>query len=304
MKLIKGQNLLLIFQRKMIKKEVYYWPLWFSQILTPGDRQKIKKLLPKLQQAQIYLWQALNIYDDFLDDEAKKENLPIANKYFRRYLEIHYRAGLSNDYYKLFDRIFNNLDNANRKEVLALHLKVKNGKVIIPKRMNLKNKINKNNPEDATHGVISLSKKSLTLALGPLALLSYLGDKSSSPRMKAGLNFFQHALAAKQLSDDSHDWLEDLKKGYISLANAPVLDASQKQKIQIDLKNSSEMAYCLFAEKSAPQLISQIKHQCQQARQEISRISSIENNIILNKIIRPLETACQKAESFRELLVK
>lgn len=281
---------------KIKREETYDWPLWFSKNLSQAEQKKLKKIIPILGRAQTYLWRALNIYDDFLDGEGKRRDLPQANIYLRRYLGIHYGLNLSSDYYKLFNKIMDDLDNANKEEVLTPKLIIKNSLIALPLKLPPEKKLN------------SLSRKSLALALGPLALLFTLGYKKSNKKIIATLNFFKYGLAAKQLSDDSHDWFEDLENGFITRANRPILSAAKKRNLKINLKQATN-AYLLYASEASPLIIQDIEILCRKARREMSKISfpnkgANKSGIILRKLITPLEEACLKAKNFRALLVK
>ncbi len=270
----------------MKKEKTYYWPFWFSKLLNKTEQQKIKTILPKIQAAQILLWDALNIYDDFLDGEGKPEKLPTANKLFRRYLELFYRLNLSNDYYHLFNTIFDNLDKTNTKEAGGMKLKIKNGLIAIPEKLP--------KPENIEH----LSDKSLALSLSSLALLSFLGYKASDKKMKAATKFFRYALAAKQLADDSYDWLEDLKSGCLTAANTPILKAAGRKGLKLDLKDKPEILYLLFAQESSPIIIANIEKLCLMARKEIRKINGEPDNALLANLISPLENACRESRTF------
>lgn len=234
----------------------------------------------------MFLWDALNIYDDFLDGEGKPERLPTANKFFRRYLEVFYQLNLSPDYYRLFNALFDNLDKANIEEALEPKLKIKDGLITIPKKL------------PAWKNIKYLSNKSLALSLSSLALLSFLGYKASDRKTKAAINFFKYALAAKQLADDSYDWLEDLKNGFITAANTPILKAAKRKKIKLDLDRQPEILYLLFAQESSPVIIAEIEKFCRMAREELKKINGEPNNILPAKLIFPLEKACREAKSF------
>jgi hypothetical protein len=276
----------------MPKEEAYYWPVWFSEILNEQEKINIKNVLPKIQAAQIFLWRALNIYDDFFDGLGKPIELSKANKYFRDFLEIHYRLDLSNDYYDLFKKIFNNLDKTNQLEISSQKLTISNNKLIIPTKL----------PKNKT--LTFSAKKSLALALGSLALLFFLGDKKSNLRIKSSLNFWRYALSAKQLADDSQDWLEDLKAGLITNANILVLRAAKNKKIEIDFKKRTELLYLLFAEEAAPIIIKNLKNLCRAARKEMAKINPKFKITLLDKLILPIEKSCSKAEKFTSLIVK
>ncbi|MFA5130889.1 MAG: hypothetical protein WC467_00520 [Patescibacteria group bacterium] len=253
------------------KEEPYYWPLWLSLNLSAKNQKKAKIILPQISRAQIFLWRALNIYDDFLDGEARPENLPLANQYYGDFLETHYRLSLTDDYYRLFNRIIKNLNTANRAEALK------------------------------SFGAFPAVYKSLALALGPLALLSFCGYKMNDTLSRATLNFFRHILATKQLADDSLDWLEDLKNGLITDANRPIILAAKKQKIKIDLERAPETAYLLYATEASPLIIKNLKSHCRSARRELIRIGG-EKPAALIKLITPFEKSCQEVEAFRAMV--
>lgn len=274
------------------KEEVYYWPLWFSKSLSASEQIKIEKIIKKVQSAQIFLWQAFNIYDDFLDNEAEACELPKANNYFRHYLKIHYELRLATDYYKLLEKIFNNLSTANQKELIQKKLQIKKGLILIPKKMP------KINP------VISLADKSLVLALGPIALLSFLGYKIKDKKVQSTLNFFKCALAAKQLADDSQDWLVDLQAGSLTRVNKQILSAAKKSGLSINLKTKLTVLYLLFVKEVAPKVISDLKILCRQAESFINQKNNKKETLIFNRLMGPIKVAYLKAEKFRTLVLE
>lgn len=234
----------------------------------------------------MFLWDALNIYDDFLDGEGKPERLPTANKFFRRYLEVFYQLNLSPDYYRLFNALFDNLDKANIEEALEPKLKIKNGLIAIPKKLPKRENIER------------LADKSSVLSLSSLALLSFLDYGASDKKMKAAANFFRYALAAKQLADDSYDWLEDLKNGHLTAANTPILKAAKRKRLKLNLNDKPEILYLLFAQESSPIIIEGIETLCQKAKKEIKKINGEPDNVLLANLISPLENACRESKIF------
>lgn len=278
--------LLLISQNNMNKEKTYYWPAWFSRLLPKTEQEKIKKILPKIQTTQILLWDALNIYDDFLDGEGKPEELPKANNYFRRYLETYYQFNLTPDYYHLFNQILNNLEKANLEETKEPKLKIENGLITIPKKL----------PD--WKRTESLSSKSLALSLSSVALLSFLGYRTTDKKVRATVDFFKYALAAKQLADDSCDWLEDLKNSHLTIANTPILKAAKRQNLRLDFNHQPEILYLLFTQESSPIIIAEIERLCLIARKKIKKINDHSNNVLLKNLILPLEKSCQKSKKF------
>ncbi len=274
------------------KEEAYYWPLWFSKSLNIQEQAKAKKIIKKIQIAQVCLWRAFNIYDDFLDKDRKAPELLKANNYFRRYLDTHYKLKLPTDYYRLLNNYFNKLGEANKKELDQEKLIIKDGLVLTPKKI------------PKRESLLSLADKSFVLALGPIAILSFLGYKIKSKRVQSSLNFFRCALAAKQLSDDGQDWLVDLKAGRITGANMPILISALKTGVKLDFKNNLAVFYLLFASEAAPKIIKDLKTLCCQAEILINKGHESKNTIIFNKLIKPIQKACQKAQTFRNLVLE
>ena len=272
-------------------KESYYWPIWFSQLLRPAEQKKIKEIIPALSRAQVYLWRALNIYDDFLDGEGEVKKLPAANRYYRLFFKTHYELRLNSGYYDLLNKTLEKLDHANQTETASQKLLIRKSLIIIPKELKRPN------------GGGDLAKKSLALAFGPLALLAKLGYKISDKKFQAALNFFRYALAAKQLSDDSHDWQEDLKRGLMTTANYLLIQASQEKKIKLKLDSASINANLLYAQVAAPRITKNLEALCRQAKKELLIFSASPSSLLIFNLITPLETACYKAKKFRSLIV-
>lgn len=277
----------------MKKETVYYWPKWLFKALPPERQKNIPpRLVRSVCRSQLDLWQALNIYDDFLDDEGQPEQLSLANAAYRRFLENSGRLGLTPAFYRLSARLFDRLDETNRQETIARKSILKKGRLATPKDLPVFD-----NPE-------RLADKSLVLALGPLALTELADRKLDKKQRRATLEFFRLALAAKQLADDSHDWLEDLRAGRLTAANALILEAARKRRIKLDLERQPEIAYLLFAQEAAPVIINEIKGLCRRSRQQAIKARWDQKATLVQKLLNPLEKAANKATCFRQLLLK
>ena len=254
----------------------YLWPSWYLSSFPKTQRLKISAIvLNKLAKGQDYLWEALNIYDDILDGSKDAGELPYANRYFRLFLEIYYRLNLSPEFYKIFNTLLSDLENANREEFIRKKF---------PRSYKLEN----------------LSKKSLALCAGPLAILFLIANQSEA-KTSGLVNFFRFALAAKQLSDDAKDWFEDLSEGAITYPINLIMEKAKKGNIELNLKKKPELAYLLFAQ-VAPKIGHEIGFLCGYARQEARKINLPQNSPLLLNIILPLEKAVLKAERFNKLL--
>jgi len=276
----------------MIKDQVYYWPIWLLTARAKGKNSKIKSsLLKKISQGQIYLWKALNIYDDFLDGSGQPNKLSRANAYLRRYLEIYYRLNLGKDFYRLFNSVFADLEKANQEEAVQTHLEISQGQIIFPRVWpNFKN-------------LTDLSRKSLVLALGPLVAANFLAERPDQGCRSAILDFFRFALAAKQLSDDACDWREDLENGAITAVNILILKKARQRHLTLNLQKP-EVINLLFVSAAASQIAGHIKTLCWRARREAKKAGWLNNCALIREIIKPLENAVVKSEKFRSLLTK
>jgi len=271
-------------------EKIYYWLSWFKETLSAAEQAKLNPdLITVLRHSQLSLWRALNIYDDFLDGEGEPAKLPLANRHYRYFLKTYYQLGLTSDFNKLFEKVMTSLDNDNQREAEQMKLKIKKGELIMPKKL------------PHFHQLTSLSRKSLALALGPIALLNILGYRTKDPKIQTTLRFFKYALAAKQLADDAHDWREDLQAGKITAANVLLLQTAKKNKINLNLKRRPEIAYLLFS-LGAPELTSNLNKLCAQARQTAKKLKWPADAKLIKQIIVPLENGAREASEFQKLL--
>lgn len=268
------------------QEECYYWPLWFSYILPKSEQKYLAIILPKIQTAQLFLWRALNIYDDLLDGDCQpNKKLLRANNYYRRFLTTHFELHLSSEYYQLLNKFLSLWEISNQREI-------KNRQQSLSEQI----KKLKNNKLNLT----TLADKSLILAAGPLALLFCLKYSHKDPVVKEALNFWRYFLSAKQLSDDSHDWEADLKNNLITTANAPV--ATQINfKGDLFKEDGDLIINNAFIRQAAPKIISDLKNLANQAEMSIKKINSDKSLLILEKLIKPIEEAAYKSEDFLKM---
>lgn len=269
-------------------EKTYYWPGWLAD--SSGGKNKFKTQKKLFGQIQIYLWRALNIYDDFLDGEGQPEKLPLANRYFRNFLTAIYNLKLPVYFYKWAETKLFDLEKANQEEAKNKKIKINQGLINLPKNL------------PKFNNLVKLSNKSLALSIAPIALLIKTGLIKNKINLKKFNNLFKYALAAKQLADDAYDWLEDLKAGRITAVNVLILSAAKNKKLKINLKKKPELAYLLFAEAAAEKTCYYILNLCAQARNEAEQINMDNTAPIITKLINPLEQAAQKALNFKKML--
>jgi hypothetical protein len=269
-------------------EKIYFWPKWFKDSLPPAEQSSIKPaLINKLGRANLYLWRALNIYDDFLDNDGQPAKLPLANSYYRRYLEIYYRLNLKAGFYQLFDRIMVSLDSANQQEILQNRVKINCGKIDTPHELPIFTDLS------------WLAHKSLALGLGPIAILYSLSKTPKKSKIEVTLNFFRYALAAKQLADDSQDWFEDLQNGVITAANVSVLQAAKRRRLSLDLRRRPEVVYLLFATEATAKISHDLKKLCRRAKFYGAKINSNSDSRLITEVIGPIEVGLAEAAEFR-----
>lgn len=270
----------------MPREQAYYWPIWLAQSLNPG-RQNYPKIFC---QAQSNLWQALNIYDDIIDDDNPQADLMEANNNFRKFLKTLYNSNLPAYFIDQADNIINAWEKINRQEWQSLKLIIKNGEIKIPKYL-------------PSASVFKLGyRKSLPLAIAPIANAIKLNLISDRREFKIALNFFKYALAAKQLADDASDWLVDLENGILNPVNLLILKTAKNKIIKLNLKTNPKIVYLLFADNAGPQTAKNILSLCKKAEKEAFKLG-IKNTAPLTKfLIQPLSKSAQKVLNFQNLL--
>ncbi|QQG52542.1 MAG: hypothetical protein HY931_04475 [Candidatus Falkowbacteria bacterium] len=270
----------------MPREQAYYWPIWLAQSLNPNyqNRQKI------FCRAQSSLWRALNIYDDIIDNDNPQADLMSANNSFRNFLKVLYNSNLAGDFINESDNIIAAWEKVNRREWQSSKLNIKNGIIKIPKYL----------PQTGTFNIGY--RKSLPLAILPIASAIKSSLINGSKEFKIAFNFFRYALAARQLADDASDWLADLERGLINPVNLLVLRAAKNKKIKLNLKTKPEITYLLFANNAGPQTAKNILNLCNKAKQEALKLKIKDNAPLIKFLINPLSSAAQKSLNFQNLL--
>lgn len=272
---------------------VYRWPEWLLKTLPPRQQKKISpQTIRLISRCQLDLWKALNIYDDFLDGDGEPEKLPLANTAYRRFLETYHSFPLSPAFYHLFNNLLSRLDKANRQEALIRNNVFRGRHLATLKNL------------PAFDDLEKLADKSLALALGPLAIAEMTAEKNDQKQQGAILAFFRSVLAAKQLADDSHDWLEDLSSGQITAVSTLLLKAAQRRRINLDQPGQPEIVYLLFAQEAAPIIMDSLGALCLRARRQAAKAGWNQEAALVRKLLNPLEKALGEATSFRNLLLE
>ena len=251
-------------------------PYFFASALGPKAKEIEKEFLLKLGMANLYGWLAYTIYDNFLDNEGEPRSLPVANLALRELTQIYTGLLPQTDLPKTFQKIMDELEGANNWEVKYAHL------------VSLKNNLPKWNQYE------KLAQRSLGHALGPLAILFYLGYRANSSEVKALITFFKHFLIAKQLNDDAHDWEKDLKRGQVTPVVALLLNRASLKTEEIS-QLTPELRK-LFWEKEVDYVCQKIIHRCRLAKKALRKMKTVTKPQLLKSILIPLEQAAQKTQ--------
>jgi len=161
--------------------------------------------------ASFFGWMAYTIYDDFLDSEGEPEKLPVANIAMRTSID-YFRAALPAHaaFVRYAAKIFCVMDEANAWEVGNCRFVVCGSKIEIGKLPRYGQRAN-------------LASRSIAHTLAPMAVLwqqAPTGKSADKHHIKAA---FTHYLIARQLSDDLHDWVDDVKAGQASYVVTAIL---------------------------------------------------------------------------------
>lgn len=172
--------------------------------------------------ASVCGWVAYTIYDDFLDGEGVSAQLPIANVTMRASLDC-FRAALPKN--PAFERyvasVFNEMDEANAWEINNCRFAIHDATIVIAQL-----------PKYGRQTV--LAARSFAHALGPIAILNQY-TQSTLRQTRSIESAFRHYLIARQLSDDLHDWLDDMRTGQASFVVIAILRDMHLQRGSYDL---------------------------------------------------------------------
>ena len=160
------------------------------------------KRIAQLARANFYAWMAYTIYDDFIDNDARLSELPVANR-------AHRRAVASYGPSRLVSECFDRMDAANAWELERCRFTVERGRILVTAL-----------PDYADLTV--LAHRAGAHILGPQV---YVMNESVAIRRRIDDALTQY-LIARQLNDDMHDWVDDLRAGHINPVVAHLMQAA------------------------------------------------------------------------------
>lgn len=282
------EKILRKIQKRDAHEQVLLLPYNFARSLHPSSAAKVpERVLVELGAANAFGWIAYTIFDDILDNEGMPELLPLASVCLREVVEI-YLEHMPQEEQPLFREIMDGIDQANEWE-----------------RVNCYRVPISPNDLPSYKNYAALAEKSLGHALGPLAVLFRLGYASDSSDGTALLAFFRHYLIARQLNDDAHDWLSDLKRGFLNSVSVNVLAEWKKaHDREFSLETEEKSLQTIFNESVILKAIDAIDSHCKKARTAVGKVKILAESDYLIALVASLEKASALARRERDLAIE
>jgi hypothetical protein len=257
-------------------------PYLFRQALGARGRTVSDERVVALGVISLYGWLAYTIYDDFLDEEGQPPLLPVANIALRELtLALHEEADRLPGFGEMAAAVLDRQEAANAWEVTHCRERRQSGL------------IQRAAPDFGDLRV--LAERSMGHALGGLALTLELGYAPDGAEVQQVRKFFHNFLIARQLSDDIHDWKDDLSRGQINAVGAHLLRGLGRREATVKgLYNQLER---YFWERGARELNAQIDGALKRARAALKQAAFIQRPEVLEALLTPIEDSARKAES-------
>lgn len=219
--------------------------------------------------AQACGWIAYEIFDDCVD-EKKVDNLGIA---IMLYGEMN----------KIFSDVFST-DSEYHQDLLERLKQMNLSLLEETEHINKKDRITHLQKTDW------MLHKSAGYMLGPLAVMHALGHPRQSKTTRAIVSYLEHLILALQLSDDAHDWQDDMenfrRNGVVEmLPKLATLSQTKSEKY--------------FWEFGIDIVLKKIRKHCNCARKASQSIETLRNREILDEPIKMVESMCTKTQRDR-----
>ncbi len=273
-------------------KQIVLLSYFFKNSLSQKGENISNKMIKQLGLANLYLWMAYTIYDDFLDEEGDPKLISTANVCLREFTSIFNKIlPLESKFYSFFHQIMDTLDSANTWEATHCRTLVSGSKLYLPENIPDYDNFNK------------LSERSLAHALGPAAILFSLGYTENSREVKNLILFFKHYLTARQLNDDAHDWEKDLKIGQINSVVAEIFKKLEHQTVLNFEKDIAKLQRIFWFE-MINDISNKVLEHVEAAKKSLKSISILTDISPLEKLLIPTENSAKKAIKKQKETVK
>jgi len=233
--------------------------------LQPGIRSKLNR-------ANVDGWVAYTLYDAILDGDESLKYLGAANQAMRSSL-AHFRQALpqNNEFIAFVESAFTRMDAANTWEITRAR-----------------------DPEHLPSfgNLAQLANRSWGQVIAPTAVMMAAGYRLNSPEVLNLHHFFRHYIIAKQLSDDAHDWQEDLEHSRVTavlsmlLKDFPDDDAQARQRY--------------FWEHTVGGVNRRIRYHLRQAEYYLNSSQALKEPVQLMLWLQVIERSCVRTEAGKE----
>jgi len=216
-------------------------------------------------------WLAYAIYDDFIDGEGYPKQLGIANLATRESIRHFAMAIPDDDFHRFVNKVFELMDSANLWELQHA----------------------RNPLELPRYGSYArLAHRSWGHVIAPTGALVLAGFPLDGVEIATLHNFFRHYIIAKQLADDAHDWLSDLRRNHIT----PVVALLLKEQSH----NNDVDRQLYFWQHVIDEVNSIIREHLGRARALLDDCYFFTDTSELGAWLNTLEKTCAQAEQGRE----
>ncbi len=303
------------FTNKDITHEVSLLPYFFNNSLKAKYRLAgHDDIIKKLGAANIFGWLGYTITDNIIDGDTHSiQELPIASLALRKMNTLFTTAinslhkktnvGLKTEIENVLSRILVHIEATTLWEYTSTKLLSGHAG---------HNEINTNEsgtvfkvptifPSYGNHHI--LAEKSLGHALGPLIIASVTCSKKQLDLIET---FFAHYLIARQINDDAHDWLDDLRHGYMNSVSVPVLKVFIKQNTTdiLNLEKDTKLLRFIFWNEVIDSICKRITDNTKAARAALKQLDIIEKPNYLLSLIERIERSAEQALTDRDKAIR
>lgn len=248
-----------------------------------------RAMLEHLGIANLYNWAAYTVYDDVLDDGVS-DLLPSANTALRTAVGLFHTAVPVKTFRQFVDATFNLVDAANAWELAYCRFEASGDTIIIgqlPDYGELEN----------------LYGRSLTHCLPVVGALVGAGLDLQNSTLTSVLQAFKDYLVVRQLSDDLHDWREDLRNGHISYAVARILADAH---VGTGERNTSTLIPRLertFFRRTLPDIGKEMMARTANAHALLATATQIDSPNVIDTLIGGIEQSTQRMLTEHERII-
>jgi len=236
--------------------------------------------------ATVFGWIGYTIIDKTVDGEATAGQLPLAVKCIREMSAIFRSLLVSENDHAAVQKILDGIENAILWEQGNCKLSKQGECFMIPEIM----------PDYSKYRY--LAEKSLGYALAPIIMCMQCDEFAQAALFE---RFFRHYIIARQLHDDAHDWLEDLRNGFINSASVGlIIEWEERNGNLLDIEKDQ---YCLqdfFWKKYINTISGNIAYHCKKARETLGEVIILTDTTFLETLLTPLEQSAGRAVSERD----